>query len=184
MTRPRRTVLTISLLSLLGGPVSWAAAKEPPPPRLPGLTAASQGTTAYQLKMKALDGTRLDPATLKGKVLFLHYWTTYCGYCVEELPSIQRLWSKMRDRGDVAFLIVKKDNYDDSFEKVMKAGHYDFPIYTETGKSPEFPNAEVPVTYIVDRDGGIRFREAETANWDDPSVQAYLLGLARSPSAQ
>jgi hypothetical protein len=87
----------------------------------------------------------------------------------------------MRGREDMAFLIVKKRKDVDpkDLEKALKTGSYDFPIYTDVDKPEEFPNAETPVTYIVDKKGNIRFHQPEAADWNDPAVDAYLTGLAR-----
>jgi thiol-disulfide isomerase/thioredoxin len=175
-----RKALSILFLPLFLCTLAVRAEKDPSP-RLPALNAPPIGATTYQAQILALDGRALSLADFKGKVLFLHYWNTYCGYCIGELPSIQKLWTRMRGRDDVAFLIVKKRKDVDpkDLEKALKTGSYDFPIYTEKDKATEFPNAETPVTYIVDRKGNIRFKESEAADWDDPAVDAYLDGLTK-----
>lgn len=89
----RRAVATIFLPLFLCALA--ARAEKDPSPKLPALNAPAIGVTHYQAGLLTLDGQTLSLADFKGKVLFLHYWSTSCGYCVGKLPSIQRLWNRM-----------------------------------------------------------------------------------------
>ena len=66
----------------------------------------SKDTALAEFELTDLDGRKWSTADLKGKVALINLWATWCGPCREELPYVQKLREKMKDRKDVVILEV------------------------------------------------------------------------------
>jgi len=145
-----------------------AAGAHLPAPPFPGVEKAD-----YGLKLERLDGTPFDARTLQGKVVFLNFWATWCGPCRMEMPSIQRLYEKVKD-DRVVFLGVS----DETREKIgefVKKNPYTFPIYRIAGEPPAVYRTDaIPATFILTPDGRVAFKHVGSAGWDDESTIAFL----------
>src|SRR4051812_49264251 len=68
-------------------------------------TARTEEPFDYNFTVKDLNGKVVNMSDLKGKVIFLNLWATWCGPCVAEMPSIQSLYEKA-DKDKIAFVIL------------------------------------------------------------------------------
>lgn len=178
MARPAILSAILTLFTLMA-----FAGEKLSPPVLPELTAEPYGSTTYALTVRDPEGNKVKLSDFKGRTIFLHYWATYCQACVSELPSLQRLRDSLRDRDDIAFLFVSKDDDAAQVKDFLQKRGLDLPVYMRIEASKEFPSGGVPVTYVVDRNGTIRFRYSEPAAWDSSSAQEYLRAVA-GPGSQ
>jgi thiol-disulfide isomerase/thioredoxin len=145
-----------------------------PAPDFPG-----SGMAEYNLKLERLDGAPFDTGTLKGKVVFLNFWATWCGPCRAEMPSIQSLYEKAKGQG-VVFLAVS-DEKREAIAEFVKKNPYTFPVYRIVGKTPEvFRSAVIPTTFILAPDGRVAFKHVGSAQWDTDSTLAFLKTLSPS----
>ena len=113
-------------------------------------------------------GNRHKLSDYKGKVVFLNFWTTWCGYCKKEMPDIQKLYEEYGyNKEDVVFLGVAmpsgKDNpqnadeSQETIEKFLNDSGYTFPvIFDTTGELAEnyFVNS-FPTTFLIDKEGEV-----------------------------
>ncbi len=144
---------------------------------------APGGGTASGWKLHGLDGTELDVADLKGEVVFLNLWATWCPPCRAEMPSIQRLYEKMKDEG-VVFALVSNEGPTTVRKSVEESG-YTMPIYTAAGAAPPaFRTRAIPTTFIIGRDGEIALRHVGAKDWNDEDTVSLLRRLlAEEPPA-
>jgi peroxiredoxin len=179
MTRTAtRTSFSILCLLLLLSTLPAFAGERLPPPDLPELTAKPYGSTTYALTVRDLEGNEVKLSDFKGRTIFLHYWATYCQTCVSELPSLQRLRDSLRDRDDIVFLLVSKDDDAGQVKEFLRKRGLDLPVYMRMEAAKEFPAGGIPVTFVVDRNGTIRIRHSAPATWDSSSAQEYLRAVA------
>jgi len=128
------------------------------------------------LKLIDRDGKITSLEDLKGKVIFLNYWATWCAPCIAEMPSIDKLHEEMGD--DVAFVIL---SFDDDFETAKafdKRKGYNLPIYAPASNLPTtFQSAALPTTYIIDVDGNIALTHKGMADYNTDEFKKFLKGL-------
>lgn len=122
-----------------------------------GLSAApDQREPAPRFTAKTLDGEKFDNESVKGKVVLLEFWATWCPYCRREQPIVDDLTSEFKDKG----LIVLAIDVGESKKKVKKYLE-DNPtqcrtVLTEdTNLAAMFAASSYPIYVLIDRDGNV-----------------------------
>ena len=125
---------------------------------LPVALALDTGDPAPALKGTTLDGQAFDLSTLKGKVVVVNLWATWCEPCRAEMPLLDAFYKKYRSRGLV--LLGLDENDPDDVEEVRKVmGAFSYPaIMGETDPDNGFRARVLPVTYVIDATGVVRAR--------------------------
>lgn len=131
-----------------------------------------------------------EPARLKGiadyrgEVVLLNLWATWCVPCVTEMPSIQTLYDRYRERGlKVVGIAVDDPPFADRVAAFVKERRVTFEILHEgSGKVEQDYGARgIPATYLIARDGRIRMIRQGAADWSAPSVHAVVERLLAAP---
>ena len=118
--------------------------------------------------LEDLSGKRISLKSLRGKVVFLNFWATWCVPCREEMPTLERLWQERR-----ASLEVLGVNLDTLGAAKVRAFvrelRLTFPILLdpELAVGRKYRVRALPVSFIVDRGGVIRHREIGYRDWTD-----------------
>ena len=137
-------VAAISVLTLASGPPS---------------AAPEIGEAAPALVLATLDGATFDLAKLRGKVVLVNYWATWCAPCRKEMPKLDAFYRRYHSRG--LEIIGISIDFERDFEKARKAAHaVTFPVALAKSISDDgfgIPKG-VPITWIVDVDGKVRDR--------------------------
>jgi cytochrome c biogenesis protein CcmG/thiol:disulfide interchange protein DsbE len=120
---------------------------------------------------------------LKGKVVVLNFWGSWCEPCVEEIPSLDRLQRRIASRNGVV-LGVAADEDPAAFQKFLRDQVVTFPTYrdpaTKENRSAialSYGTSMVPETYIIDRHGKIARKFIGFQRWDSPDMLAYIDSL-------
>ena len=155
-------------------------------PALPGAgtvpAVATGGPSAYphRLLLRTADGQPFDLSQLKGKVVFVNMWASWCPPCVAEMPGIHALYQKM-DKSKVAFVMISLDESPAKAQRLLQRRGYTFPVYFPTGPLPApFDSNSIPSTVVLSPDGQVAARHEGMADYDTPEFKAALDKLARS----
>ncbi|MGJ8592944.1 MAG: TlpA family protein disulfide reductase [Aquaticitalea sp.] len=128
------------------------------------------------LQLRDEQGNIVSMESLKGKVIFLNFWATWCPPCVAEMPSIDTLHETMGD--DVAFVMLSMDN---DFQRAIdfkKRKGYDLPIYAPASNLPVmFQSSSLPTTYVIDANGNLAMTHKGMADYSDPKFKEFLNSL-------
>ena len=112
---------------------------------------------------------------LKGKVVVLNFWATWCPPCVEETPSLNNLQKYIDSRGGMV-LGVSIDEDGAAYEKFLKDQSVIFPTYRDASKksAADYGTTIYPETYVIDRHGKIARKFVGAQQWDSPAMLAYF----------
>jgi thiol-disulfide isomerase/thioredoxin len=117
------------------------------------------GKPAPEFKALGLDKKEIRLSDLKGKVVVLTFWATWCGPCILEMPHLQKAAEKYKHQADVVFLAVSIDANRPAVRPFwVKNGYTIRAAYDQDG-AQNFQLPGVPSTFIIDRNGVIQFRD-------------------------
>jgi thiol-disulfide isomerase/thioredoxin len=126
----------------------------------------------YNWYLKGLNTENVNFNDVKGKVLFVNFWATWCPPCVSEMPEIQKIYNDYKDKVD--FLFVTSDDWETA-EKFYKKRKYDLPTYNQLTKRPDILfSKSIPATFVIDKKGKIAIDKRGAANWNSNSVRKLL----------
>jgi len=121
-----------------------------------------------------MQGNRMTFADLRGKVVLVNLWATWCPPCRAELPSLDGLWKRFEGNDGVRVLCISTEK-----AEVVRAhpvsGSVNMPLYVFDSEVPEELSAEgLPTTYIFDTRGRVVFGHMGMADWNTPEVASFL----------
>jgi peroxiredoxin len=141
-----------------------------------GIQSMKDKRKAPDCTLEALNGERIQLKTFKGKMIFLNFWATWCGPCKEEMPSMEALYQKFKEK-DFVFLTVAVD-YGGAkrVKEFIEKQRYQFPVIVDpAGKTLDlFEINKIPSTLIIDKKGRIIGRAIGPRNWNSPEVVSLL----------
>ena len=133
----------------------------------------------HNLPLVTLEGKAVNLSELKGKVVFVNLWASWCPPCRAEMPGIEALYQKV-DKSKVAFVMLSLDDDAAKARKFVQAKGYTFPVYMRTDNLPApFDSNSIPSTVILGPDGQVAARHDGMADYDTPEFKASLEQLAR-----
>jgi thiol-disulfide isomerase/thioredoxin len=142
--------------------------------------ALDAGTRLPEIGLTDMRGNRVDAAALKGKVVIVDFWASWCAPCKEEMPVLERLYKKYKGRG-LVIVGVSVDEELENVKKFLKQLPVSFSIVHDADHkvANRFKPPRMPSSYVVDRNGIVRhvhagFREEDAAKLE--SEVGALLG--------
>ena len=123
------------------------------------LLASRESTPAPDFHALGLDGKALSLADLKGRVVVLVFWATWCGPCVAELPHLNTAAAKYAANPDVAFLAVSVDEHRLAVRPFVQRNRYSLPFAYDVDGASALGVGGVPALILLDRRGRVAFRE-------------------------
>lgn len=140
---------------------------------------ARMGSEVQDFAFTSINNDTIKLSDLRGSVVFVNFWATWCGSCVDELPSIERLFGMLEDDSSFRMVtILYKDDPDRAFS-YMKENGYTFPLYLDQDESAAriFGITGIPETFIVDKKGYLRQKIVGPADWNSPQAVAAIQAL-------
>jgi thiol-disulfide isomerase/thioredoxin len=130
---------------------------------------------ASDFSLPGEDGKTYRLSDFRGKVVVLNFWATWCPPCRFEMPSLERLWQKVKDQNIVILAINVGEDSDTIFEF---GGNYPttFPIPMDRNGDviKRYPVKGLPTTYIVSPDGRVTHRAVGSREWDSKEMISAL----------
>lgn len=132
------------------------------------------GTAAPDFTVQDAD-RKVTLSELRGKVVVLNFWATWCGPCVEEMPSLVQLQQRFKDRG-VTVVGVSIDVDGDAYHKFLKDYKIDFLTVRDPDQKTSnlYGSFKWPETYIIDRNGIVRRKFIGAVEWSQPEIVDFL----------
>ena len=138
-----------------------------------------RGSAAPAFSLPELPGPgELSLASLRGQVVLLNLWATWCEPCEREMPGLQRLHEKLGPEG-LQLVAVSVDDDKDAIERFRNRFRLTFAILWDPDKrvSDAYQTYRYPETLLIGRDGVVVERYVGPRDWDSPLYEARIRKL-------
>ena len=120
-------------------------------------------------------GKITDLGDLKGKVIFLNFWATWCPPCIAEMPGVNKLYEKYKNDSNVVFILADADGDLAKSHKFMGRKKFSLPVYAVASEVPEVLfRGSLPTTIVFDKLGRIVYNEAGAANYGNQKFIEFI----------
>lgn len=146
MMTSRRTLLSAALAAVT---VLGVAA---------GAAALGTGSRAPEIGLRDLEGRRIQLGALRGKVVIVDFWASWCEPCKQELPALDELYGKYKDDGLVV-IGVSVDRDESNAKKFLRRTPVSFPVVHDAGHrvAGRYEPPKMPSSYVIDKRGVVRY---------------------------
>lgn len=166
-------LLVLSLIGFLGW-FHWA--KGAVSARMTGPVLHVDRISAPAMRFETLDGQPMLLSDMKGKVVFLDLWGTWCVQCVAEMPTVQKLYDRYKGDPQVQMLIVSRMDSPNRVRAYASRNGYTLPFFRMRDEDvpPSMQLGQYPSTVLLDKQGQIAVEHTGAADWSAPSVVALM----------
>ena len=167
--RVARWVLGIALLAAGAWIVSTSERAAPP---------VQDGLPAPSFRVARLGGGELSLDALRGKVVLVNFWATWCAPCEKEMPAMQRLFEQLAPRG-FELVAISVDEQDAPVAKFRERLRLSFPIGLDPKKeaAQRYQSLRYPESFLIDRQGILVARYIGERDWDAPEYAGRIARL-------
>jgi peroxiredoxin len=115
---------------------------------------------APDITITTLDGTSIQLSDLRGRVVLVNFFATWCGPCKWELPDLQAIWNEVHADDEFRMFIIGREESAEIVRAFRDEHHFTFPMAADPDRSAfdRFATESVPRTYLIDRDGNIAYQ--------------------------
>jgi thiol-disulfide isomerase/thioredoxin len=129
--------------------------------------------TSYDFTLETLNGESLSFSEMKGKVVFINFWATWCPPCIAEMPDIHALFKEKGD--EVEFVMISLDQDEQKAKDFIERKEFEFPVYYLRSALPSsYDTHSIPTTYVIGKDGLIKVENHGMAKYSSESFKAFL----------
>lgn len=146
-----------------------------------GIRVPGNKTDPIDFTLPLLNGTNQKLSDLKGKVVFLNFWATWCPPCRREMPSMETLYQRFKGQG-LEMLAVDCQEDSGGVSAFMRRNRLTFPaVLDKSGAvSGNYGIEAIPTTYIIDRSGKIILKVVGSLDWNNQKIIAAFETLLKS----
>ena len=145
-----------------------------------GFQIPKEDLQAIDFNLMDLTGRSRSLSAFNGQVVFLNFWATWCGPCRAEIPSMERLYTALKDEGFTIVAVNSQEPLEQVSAFVEETG-MSFPVLLDsTGRvGAAYGVRAIPTTYIIDAQGAIRGRMVGTRDWYTTDIISAVKELSR-----
>ena len=139
--------------------------------------SANEGVArkAEPMIFKNADGGLLTTESLKGKIVFINFWASWCPPCLAEMPSIQKLFDHYRTDSRIVFIMADADNKVVESTSFLRKRFIDLPVYsTHSNIDPSLFEGTLPTTVILDKQGMVILNHRGIGRYDTRNIYEIL----------
>jgi peroxiredoxin/outer membrane lipoprotein-sorting protein len=135
------------------------------------------GKEAPDFTLKTFKGATVQMKKLRGKVVLLSFWASWCGPCRHEMPVIEKLSHQYRDQGFLVFGVNDEDR--DTIQDYIKENGYSFPTLVDEEQEAMklYHVGAIPTTVVIDREGKIASYQVGTSSENELRAVLRTLGI-------
>jgi peroxiredoxin len=177
-----RLAITGVAVGLIFGLVGIGSAAAPDIQPVAVRNGVKLGELAPNFQLRDLDGHLVTLSELRGKVVLLNFWATWCGPCRVEMPAMEQLY-RMFSRKDFEILAVSIDAQGEAVTRPFQQEyHLTFPILHDSDYRVGlmYGARSLPMTFLVDRQGVVRHQIFGARDWGASEAQQLVQMLMKS----
>lgn len=126
-------------------------------------------------RYKDSTGNIISLSGLKQKVVFVNYWATWCPPCLAEMPSINKLYEKLKNNPKIVFIMVDVDNDPARASIFLQKHSYNLPLYTSLNQLPDtLLGGTIPTTLIFGKDGSLKYKHSGAVDYSGDKFKEFL----------
>lgn len=131
---------------------------------------------APDFTLKDLNGNSVTLESLKGKVVYLNFWATWCPWCVKELPDVETVYKQYKDK-DVVILAVDIGESEQDVRNYVNQYKYTFPVLLDTAQdvARQYGARSIPLSVFIDKNGELAQQHLGTM--DESQMKANIDAL-------
>ncbi|MCM2264070.1 MAG: TlpA family protein disulfide reductase [Desulfuromonadales bacterium] len=173
-----RHLIAAALLILLA--IAFSGCSEPPA-QTPSGGPPAVGQVAPDFTLTGLDGKAYTLAALRGKVVIVNFWATWCPPCRAEMPSMELLHRDLADEGLVMLAVnIEKDGRQ-TVPKFLATSTHSFPILVDEKEDVQkrYGVYKFPESFVIRKNGVIDDKVIGAIDWAHPQTIAYFRDLLK-----
>ena len=146
-----------------------------------GVSKVRENKPAPEITVNSLTNVPLKLSALKGKVVLLNFWATWCPPCREEMPSMMKLNSAMAGKPFQMVAVSIDEGGVPEIESFFKTSGYSLPTYTDPGGAAQqtYGITGVPESFVIDKNGILVKKVIGPMAWDSAEVVSFIEGLMK-----
>jgi thiol-disulfide isomerase/thioredoxin len=175
--KPIHYYLGLAAFLLLFCKISYA---EGLPPLTHSLTPVKAAVKAHELRFQNLDEETIDIKDLKGKVVVVNFWATWCPPCRREMGSLEKLYQATKDKNVEILAVNIGEDIDTVFSflgTVEPSPNFQMLFDYEAESLDSWGVRGLPTTYIVKPDGTIAYKATGGREFDHPDILQKVIEL-------
>jgi thiol-disulfide isomerase/thioredoxin len=168
------------IVTLLTLSVSIVSAETPASANDYKFTKLSKPVQAPGFNLEDMDGNKQSLKQYEGKVVVINFWATWCPPCVHEMPSMESLYQKFKDKSFVVLGINQWEDEEKVFSfmgQIKKAPTFPILFDPDSKISAAYGVKGLPSSYIVDKQGNIVYRATGGRDFTHPAVEQLIESL-------
>jgi len=148
---------------------------------MPSTTAVVAGELAPDFTLEDTQGNTITLSALRGKVVLVNFWATWCPPCKEEMPSMDRLNKFMADEDFVMLAINVEENGRKVVPDFFRQNPYDFTVLYDDKLTvqQQYGVYKFPESFIIRKDGVVDQKIIGQIDWSSPKTVAYFKSLVK-----
>ena len=150
--------------------------------------APAQAQQAPDFTLRNLENQEVSLSELRGKVVLINFWATWCGPCQVEMPHLQRMHEELGEQGlTILAISVDEARTSSRVKPHIKSKGFTFPVLMDTNTevvTQYNPQKTLPYTVLVDREGSIVWRHSGYSPGDEVTLEARPKSSSDNPKTR
>nr|WP_197486550.1 TlpA disulfide reductase family protein [Mucilaginibacter sp. L294] len=131
------------------------------------------------INFRDAQGQTVTLSELKGKVVFINFWATWCPPCLAEMPAINALHQKLSRNKNIVFLMADADGSPERASLFLQNKQYNLPVYAATTAVPaNVSGGTIPTTVVLNKKGEMVYHHEGVADYTNDKFATYLQQLS------
>lgn len=139
-------------------------------------TLVNVGEPSPDFALTTIDGDQFRLSDARGRVVLINFFATWCGPCRQELPHVESIWQRYRDRPGFRLLVIGREESDDGVRAFRTEQGFSFPMAADPDRAvfSLFATESIPRTLLIAPDGTVAYSQSGFLDSDLPHLEAAL----------